>query len=89
MVTSDYENRVELKSCFGLTDEETVHSSNSSKPGRGNFLFCDVSSYSEINVIVPYVVQFFCVSRALVNIVVGTNLPEGFFYYKIFKSMTR
>ena len=88
MLTTNYETRAALKSCFGLTAEALEHS-NSSASGRINFLMCDVSSYSETNLIVPYVVQFFCVSRALLNIVVGTNLPEAFFYYKIFKCMKR
>ena len=88
MVTNDYDNRAEVRNCFGVTDK-TVQPSNSSSSGRVNFLFCDVSGYSETMVIVPYIVQFFCTSRALVNIVVATNLLEGFFYYKIFKSMKR
>ena len=88
MLTTNYETRADLKSCFGLTDE-SLDISNSSASGKRSFLFCDVSSYSEISVILPYVVQSFCVSRAMVNIVVGTNLPEAFFYYKIFQSMKR
>ena len=88
MLTTNYETRASLKSCFGLT-AESLETSNSSVSGRSNFLFCDVSGYSEINAILPYIVQFFCVSRAVLNIVVGTNLLEAFFYYKIFKSMKR
>ena len=88
MLTTNYETRADVKSCFGLT-AESLEPSNSSVSGRSNFIFCDVSGYSETNVIVPYVVQFFCVSRTVLNIIVGTNLPEAFFYYKIFKSMKR
>ena len=86
MATTDYDTRAEVKSCFGFPHNGLQHS-NSSSPKEIKFLFCDVSNYSATNMITSHVVQFFCVSRALVNIVVATNLPEGFFYYKIFRKM--
>ena len=86
MATTDYDTRAEVKSCFGFPHNGLQHS-NSSSPKEIKFLFCDVSNYSATNMITSHVVQFFCVSRALVNIVVAINLPEGFFYYKIFRKM--
>ena len=88
MLTTNYETRAEVKSCLGIADELVLNNS-SSVSGRRNFLFCDVSNYAETSLILSYVTQFFCVSRNFTNLVVVTNLPEAFFYYKIFKTMKR
>ena len=88
MLTTNYETRADVKSCFGFTDEVVLSNSTSSS-GRRNFLFCDVSDFAETSLSLSYVIQFFCVCRTLTNWVVVTNLPEAFFYYKVFKTMKR
>ena len=34
-------------------------------------------------------IQCLCVSRAILNIIMASNMPEGIFYYKVFKTMKR
>ena len=84
----NYDSRTELKSCFGMLDEE-LQFSNSTLPKGRKLMYCDVSSFTHNDSIIFQFVQFFCVVRAFTNLIVGLNLPEGFFYYKIFKSMKR
>ena len=88
MTTADYESRPNLKNCFAGT-EEHIDLRNSSLSLTDKFLFCDGSQYSGRHWIIPYVVRFTCVSRAMVNIITAFNILEGFFYFKIFKSMKR
>ena len=88
MLTTNHATRADVKSCFGISDED-LQSGNSTTGGRGNFLFCDVSQYADTSLILSYVIQFFCVSRTLTNFVVISNIPEAFFYYKVFKTMKR
>ena len=88
MITTNYETRADVKSCFGITDELVLNNSSLAS-GRRSFLSCDVSSYAETSLILAYVIQFFCACRILINCVVVTNLPEAFFYYKVFKTMKR
>ena len=88
ILTTNYATRTDVKSCFGITDE-VLRDSNSTASGRSNFLFCDVSYYAETSLIFSQIAQFFCVARNLTNFVVISNLPEAFFYYKIFKTMKR
>ena len=88
MLTTNHETRADVKSCFGFTDE-VVLSNSTSTSGRRNFFLCDVSGFAETSLSLSYVIQFFCVCRTLTNWVVVTNLPEAFFYYKVFKTMKR
>ena len=88
MITTDYQTRSDLKSCFsGLEDD--IDANNESTSLSDKFLFCDVSQYEDNHWIVPNIIQFLCVSRIIINFLIGFNIPEGFFYYKIFKSMKR
>ena len=88
IASENYGTRGELKTCFGIL-EENFQFSNSSSSKRSKFLYCDVSSFSEDSSIILKLVQISCVFRAFVNLTVGLNIPEAFFYYKIFKYMKR
>ena len=88
MLTSNYVTKTEIISCFGI-GHESLKQKNSSTAGISDFFFCDVSGYSETSLGLAYTIQFVCGLRSFVNIVVGTNAPEAFIYYKIFKHMER
>ena len=88
MITTDYQTRSELKNCFDGAIEH-YEQQNTSSSLSDKFIFCDVSMYSNNHWIVPYVVQLLCVSRFTINLITGFNMVEGFFYYKIFKTMKR
>ena len=88
MMTTDFQTRSALQKCFGHGDvnESLSIEKDLSFEGRKNFIVCDLTNTPGE---VYYLAQFFCVSRTLLNIAISTNLPEGFFYYMIFKSMKR
>lgn len=86
MMTTNYDFRANVKSCFGMNDH-SLQSNNATS--SGSLLFCNLDYYREISVILSYFIHFFCLSRATLNWLVVTNLPEAFFYYKIFKFMKR
>lgn len=88
MITTNYDTRAEVKSCFGVVDD-SIPSSNMTSSGKSSFLFCDVSYYSEISLSLSYFIQFLCVSRTFLNGLICTNIPEAFIYYKLFKFMKR
>ena len=88
LLTSDMKARPSLISCFGDTQETlTQNSATSSEPG--NFVFNTTTNKEDYNTIIFYVIQFLYIFRIVFNCVIGTNLPEGFLYYKIFKKMKR
>ena len=88
VLTSDLKTRSSLMSCFG-DEEETLQKNNSSSSGIETFSFNTSINIEDYNVVLFYVIQFFCLFRSLSNIVTITNLPEGYIYYKIFCKMNR
>lgn len=88
MLTTNYATRADVKSCFGILDED-LQIGNSTAGGRGNFLYCDVSQYAETSLILSHIIQFFCVSRNSTNFIIISNIPEALLYYKIFATMKR
>ena len=88
LLTTNFQTRSALKSCFGETGNHSSMS-NSSGSGRMDFLICANLNRSDYDPILYYVLQFFCVSRKIMNWISVSNLPEGYFYYKIFSAMKR
>ena len=88
MMTTDFQTRSALKNCFGHEEgnDSIPFDHDSAFGGSKNFLFCDLTNTPEK---IYGLAQFVCVSRSLLNIAICTNLPEGFFYYMIFRSMKR
>ena len=88
MFTTDFRTRSYLKNCFSHKQDDwsLMNNGTSSSGGSKKFLFCDLTDTPDE---IYWLVQFFCVSRSLLNIAICTNLPEGFFYYTIFKQMKR
>ena len=87
-VRNGFDNRSEIKSCFGnsFSDSILTQSSNS---GLEKSWFCDIGSSENQNAILIYVAKIVCVTRSFVSTVVVTNIPEGIFYFTIFRSMKR
>ena len=87
-VRNGFDNRSEIKSCFGnsFSDSMLTQSSNSDLEKSW---FCDIASSDNQNAILIYVAKIVCVTRSFVSTVVVTNIPEGIFYFTIFRSMKR
>ena len=87
-VRNGFDNRSEIKSCFGnsFSDSILTQSTNS---GLEKSWFCDVGSSENQNAILIYVAKIVCVTRSFASTVVVTNIPEGIFYFAIFRSMKR
>lgn len=85
MITTNH-TRSEIKSCFGNMDYN-LEKSNTSLPRK--FIFCDISEFSESYWMIAIFIQCLCVSRAILNMIMASNMPEGIFYYKVFKTMQR
>ena len=89
VLTTDYETRSELKSCFGKTEVEVPQHHNiiSSFDSRTVFYTCAYNRMKNYSGMTFYALQFACIFRKTVNVVTGINLAEAFFYYKIFHFM--
>ena len=88
MLTRNVEQRSALKSCFGKTTE-VLQEYNISTSGSFKITGCASNYMKNNSLVVFYIIQFFCLSRFLINCIFATNLMEGFFYYKIFKKTKR
>ena len=82
ILTKNYATRADVKSCLGISDEDL-------QIGKSKWLYCDDSQLPETSLILSHIVQFFCVTRNLTNIIIISNIPEAFLYYQIFKTMKR
>ena len=88
LLTNDFQMRSALNSCFG----EAAHPSlmaNHCPSGNLNILICTNLNRSDYVPILYYVLQCFCVSRKIINLIMVSNMPEAYFYYKIFSVMQR
>ena len=88
MLTTNFHTRSALKSCFGTTEYSSLLPNNSTS-GSQNFLLCDSVSSMDHGPILYYILQFLCVSRKILNWIIVSNLPEAFFYHKIFCYMKK
>ena len=75
-----------VHSCFGI--ENTSSTINSA----WSFFWCTSENiapnggWGDINVLI---LQFLCIITHVIHTITNSNLPEAFFYYKIFKTMKR
>ena len=88
-ITKDIDSYKAIKSCFGMPDEK-----KDSRNGAWQRLFLCNLSYTETpnaeeSSVFYILIQIVCVSRSVLAYLFCTNLPEAFFYYKIFKKMRR
>ena len=89
LFTTDFQTRSALKSCFGRNDHPSIPPTNSTSSGSMIFFTCSNIKSSDHSMITYYILQFLCVSRKIINWIMASNLPEGYFYYKIFSSMKK
>ena len=90
LYTSRNPRNSSIISCFGLT-EAMLREYNTSSSSITKFLICPLKKSTEdANWNVYYVTeQCVCLMITMFNIIVTSNLLEGFIYYKIFKKMRR
>ena len=87
LLTTNYQNRSEIKSCFG----KLLNNSSNSDIHKSWFVkswLCDLASSSDNNILV-YGAKLVCFIRSLLSCVISTNIPEAFLYFKIFRQMKR
>ena len=91
VVTKDIEAYTGVSSCFGLTGQ-ALKQSNTSENKMQKFFFCNLNTTANDNLgryALYLMTQCLCVLKSSILILVATNIPEAFFYYKIFKRMKR
>ena len=88
-LTKDFDSYKAIKSCFGIPVKQT-NSRNGvwEKLFLCNLIYADTSNADESRILY-ILIQIICVSKSLLAYFFSTNLPEAFFYYKIFKKMRR
>ena len=90
-LTKDIEGYADILSCFGLTDHARKKYNTWEKKMQ-KFFMCNID-WSENDISEKYglyvVQQCICGIKSVVGIVVNTNFPEAFLYYKIFSKMKR
>ena len=77
------DNRSEIKSCFG----KSFYSSSSSDIEQS--FFCDGKISADSTALSVYGAKALCVTRSVLNTIINTNIPEGIFYFMIFRQMKR
>ena len=88
LLTTNFQTRSALKSCFG----EVAHPSlipNHSQSGNMNFIICTNLNQPDYGPVLYFILQCFCISRKIMNWIMVSNIPEAYFYYKIFSAMQR
>ena len=90
-VAKDFEAYSELTSCFGMT-EQIKTQYNTWEKNMQKFFLCNLdTTEKDISDAYTFYVmkQCFCVVKSIVSMFINTNVPEAFFYYKIFGKMKR
>ena len=88
LLTTNFQTRSALKSCFGGTVHHSLIPNDS--PSRSmNFFTCANLRRSDYDAVLYYILQFLCVARKITNWIIVSNIPEGYFYYKIFSAMKK
>ena len=84
-ITKDFESYNSLRKCFALSDAKRENTWK-------RFFLCnleemgvDSSNYPSLEM----AIQTICVFRSVLQLVIASNIPEAFFYYKIFKAIKR
>ena len=87
-ITGDYQGFASLNSCFGVTDQ-VQEQFNTWDKDLEKFFLCNLNKdkNQEYNYTLYVVKQVACAIKSIIVLVTNTNLPEAFFYYKIFQKM--
>ena len=87
-ITRDFEGFASLNSCFGTT-ELVKQRYNTWDKNIEKFFLCNLNKEKEkaYNYSLYVVKQVACFIKSTVVCFTNTNLPEAFFYYKIFQKM--
>ena len=87
-ITRDFESMSELNSCFGQTEEVLAHYDTTSKNFE-KFFLCNLNKEEDLSYGKTFYVvkQILCAIKSIGVIIINTNFPEAFFYYKIFQKM--
>ena len=90
-LTKDIDGYSDLVSCFGLTDIFKKKYNTWEKRVQ-KFFMCNID-WSERDISEKYewyvIQQIFCGIKSVIGLVVNTNFPEAYLYYKIFGKMKR
>ena len=84
-----YSDADPVHSCFGI---ENTSSKIKNRFGDISFFWCtskNIAPNGEMGHIYAVILQSLCVFTCIVQHVANSNLPEAFFYYKIYKKMKR
>ena len=87
-ITRDFEGFAALNSCFGTT-QQVLKQYNTWDKNLQKFFLCDLNKEKDqaYSYTLYAVKQVACVIKSCAVLVTNTNLPEAFFYYKIFQTM--
>ena len=89
VAASDWGSNTSLNSCFGTMEEEPGKYNSSVDAIEKPFLCVFQNSNSE-DVDASYTFKrWLCYIRTIVNILINSNVIEGYFYFKIFRKMRR
>ena len=85
-ITNDFDSYKAVKNCFGIQNQPKERKNG----GVWQRLFlCNIANTGAENYVGYVLLQIVCVSRSILSYILCTNLPEAFFYYKVFKKMRR
>ena len=90
-LTKDFEGFAELNSCFGLT-EQVLKQYNTWEKNMQKFFLCNLKTGDDqpSQESTLYILkQVLCVIKSIAILFMNTNVPEAYFYYKIFQRMNR
>jgi len=85
----DFEGYASLNSCFGL-EERIQEVYNSTNGNLERMFMCKLrfTDVEDLGTHLSYILaQSFCASKMVFNLALMTNIPEAYFYYKIFTKM--
>ena len=90
IAASDWGSHSSLNTCFGKINEETVKYNNSTVETIEKPFLCVFHTSNSEDVDAFYIFKrCLCFIRTIVNIVINSNIAEGYFYFKIFCKMKR
>ena len=86
----DFESSESLISCFGLK-EQLLMKYNTSTGNLERVFLCKLGNMGTDKGDMPwfYIRQGFCATKTIWDLMLSTNLPEGYLYFKIFTKMRR
>ena len=87
-ITRDFDSFSELNSCFGQT-EQVIAKYNTWTKSFEKFFLCNLNREQDQSYGYTFYVvkQVLCAINSIGLSLINTNIPEAFFYYKIFQKM--